>query len=200
MKSIEFPDQEEKDDIREARELWLKASTLADACALTAAWIEGIIAFFPGSFDSIENESKPITAELVEINRLGLWTQESQPGEDRPGWRQREFVHGLCEEVTAKKLEELSNRTDLVTLSFRPGTSSAGLIPATVSLEAGASLHLGQSLSLCDPESDAMGILLEHTTKDLAVVATGLWEVQIFDPVWGRTGQLFPGIIEALTD
>jgi hypothetical protein len=199
VKSIEFPDQDENEQVRESRELWLQARTLGDACELTASYLEGVVAFFPGHFDAIDTETGPIAAELAQINRLGLWTQESQPGASSEAERQREFLHGLCDESTAKKLEDLSNRTDLVTLSFLPGTSSFGQIPATASPDRGASLRLGQSLSLYQPESDALQVLLEHTTRDLAIVAIDLWEVQIFDPIWGRTGLLFPSVIETLT-
>lgn len=200
MKSLEFPDQDEQEDIREARELWQKARTLTDACELTAAWMEGVIAFNPGSVGGpIDKETGPIAVQLAQINRLRLWTQESQPGEDSPEWRQREFVHGLCEEATARKLEELSNRSDLVTLSFWPGTPSFGQIPASCSPEASASLHLGASSNFSDPDGDSWQVLLRDTTKELTLVAAGLREVQIFDPVWGRTGLLFPSIIEALS-
>ncbi len=200
MKSLEFPDQGEHEDIREARELWLTARTLADACALTAAWMEGVIAFNPGSVGGpIDKETAPIAHQLATINRIGLWTQESQPGEDHPDWRQRAFVHGLCEETTAEKLEQLSNRSDLVTLSFWPGTPSFGQIPASCSPGEAATLHLGASLNFSDPDGDSWQMLLQHTTNDLTLTAAGLREIQIFDPIWGRTGLLFPSIIESLS-
>lgn len=200
MKSLEFPDRDEREDIRESRELWLTARTFADACALTAAWMEGVIAFNPGSVGGpIDKETETIADQLAQINRLGLWTQESQPGEKSPDWQQREFVHGLCGEATATMLEELSNRSELVTLSFWPGTPSFGQIPASCSPTQGATLHLGASSNFSEPNSDSWQMLIQHTTKDLVLTAAGLREVQIFDPVWGRTGLLFPSIIETLS-
>lgn len=203
MKSLEFPDQDEKDDIREARELWLTARTLADARELTASWIEGILAFNPGAIGGIEDETVPIAGELAEINRRGLWTQESQPGEATDSGSQREFVHGLCSEAVAERLCLLSNRADLVTISFPPGnTISHGHIPVSAAPGAIATVHLGESRGLGDGDEDNefIRMLREHTTPELAREVASLWEIQIFDPVWGRTGLLFPSIIRALTD
>ncbi|MDQ0863506.1 DUF6919 domain-containing protein [Arthrobacter globiformis] len=197
--SIDMPENTEEGRLQAAQDLWHQTKTFEDACVMTAAWLEGIIPFMPGRFGAIESETGPIASDLAEINRLGLWTQESQPGEASENWAQREFIHGLCEEGTALRLELLSNRSDLVALSFRPGTTGFGLIPATASPGAVASLHLGQSMALCDEDSDFIQILQDYTTRELALVAVGLWEVQIFDPVWGRAGLLIPSVIEALS-
>jgi hypothetical protein len=170
--TVDIPENTEEGRLQAAQDLWHQTKTFEDACVMTAAWLEGIIPFMPGRFGAIESETGRIASDLAEINRLGLWTQESQPGEASENWAQREFIHG---------------------------TTGFGLIPATASPGAVASLHLGQSMTLCDEDSDFIQILQDYTTRELALVAVGLWEVQIFDPVWGRAGLLIPSVIEALS-
>lgn len=57
-------------------------------CALTAAWMEGVIAFKPGGVGgAIEAETETIANQLAQLYPLGRWTRESKPGGEGPDWQ-----------------------------------------------------------------------------------------------------------------
>lgn len=116
------------------RQLWEAARTLADLGVLTARWLEGNIHWLPlYSSDGPDPETTPLIEPLAEMNRLGLWTDQSQPGELGDGWAQRANVGGYADEATANALAAGLLDTDLLLIALPAALAedSALQIPIT---------------------------------------------------------------------
>lgn len=77
---------------------WRECASLEDAGELMAQWFEGYSRYIPGyAAAQPDAESEPLLVTLAKVNRLGLFTEQSQPGEATyNGSGQRAFVTGFC--------------------------------------------------------------------------------------------------------
>lgn len=89
------------------RALWASARTFADLGELMARWLEGGIrsrpAYTPGA--GPDEETGELIPLLAAVNRAGFLTDNSQPGDDGPGydgrrWQQRAAVEGFITDHT----------------------------------------------------------------------------------------------------
>jgi hypothetical protein len=109
------------------------------------------------------------------------------------GHGQRAFVTGRCSEQSAGIISAVLVGTDLVVLAFPPGESGSGQI--CVTLEGDREFTwLGSS----GGPSYAHETYTDWTNEVLAKSLAECWELQIFDPVWGRNSQLVPLLQKAL--
>lgn len=187
--------------------------------------IEQTIAFLEGRgsvpyhLGPIEDETKPLVPTLVQINRLGLVTTCSQPGEPLGGgvWPdgsrhtgiQRSFVTGICTETLAEFLHDRLGRTNMVfvarPLAFaneldlldRLGVTARERWAGTI-LDEKPLTHVGQWI-------DELGHWERGIApRSYAEIARECHAVAIMDPVWGRDALhgdgLLPQVLKALLD
>lgn len=179
------------------REVWRQANTLAAAGELTARWLDGASQYQPGTFaPTFDEETQTIAGELSRVNRLGLFTKESQPGV-RPdsGHAQRQYVTAFCNAPTAHRLLDLSSRTELIAVAHSPGEASRASIPVT--------LHDGEVTTVLGSsenpiESAQIRDWAEETNDTLALLLSESWYVELLDPVWGRDDLLLPALLKTL--
>lgn len=106
------------------RQLWQQANTFAELCELSARFIEGQIEFHPGWISSqLYEESLPYRGVLASINRGGLLTYMSQPG-DAPlsqnySSGKRAFLSGFMPSIEAQYLREALRYTGLYVAVYR---------------------------------------------------------------------------------
>ncbi|KIS28248.1 hypothetical protein TV39_06635 [Arthrobacter sp. SPG23] len=183
--------------LRSDRGAWRQATTLEAAGELTARWLESHSEYQPGTFaPSFDEETRPIAAELAEINRNGLFTKESQPGiRSDTGHAQRQYVTGFCSAAAAAELMALSTRSELVSIGHAPGEVSAAAVPVTFDGDAVVTV-LGSSENPVD--EDALRDWSEETNDALALLLADSWYVEVLDPVWGRNDVLLPEVLAAL--
>lgn len=185
--------------------------------------IEQTIAFLEGRgsvpyhLGPIEDETKRLVPQLVEINRLGLVTTCSQPGEPLSTgvWpdgsshdgMQRSFLTGICTLTLADFLHDRINRTNMVCV-VRP----LALTDEFDRLERlGATDGERWIVTLLDGEPvTAVGHWIDELThwgreitpRQYAEIAASCCAVAIMDPVWGRdalhTDGLLPAVLGAL--
>src|SRR5579875_366519 len=107
---------------------WTKATTLQQLGELVAEWLEGRISV-PIYNDGPDPETEPLIPALAHLNRSGLVTDCSQPGEiDRDG-AQRAAVSGYCEQDVAERLASVSVRGDLIVISQPAGLEAPYQLP-----------------------------------------------------------------------
>ncbi|MEW2493746.1 hypothetical protein AB0942_09385 [Streptomyces nodosus] len=167
--------------------LWRPARTLNDLGRLTAGWLEGSITYLPADYgDGPEEETAPLISVLAEANRNGYVTVFSQPGLAFPGGdAQRAAVGGFCDENLARRIEAAVLRTDLIALVTRPGGDSPSRIPVTI--------DGGEPFTWIGNPLDSYEIS-HHYGRDCphALDAlTAAWQVEVFDPRWGREDVLW---------
>ncbi|WP_427172285.1 DUF6919 domain-containing protein [Arthrobacter sp. 92] len=174
---------------------WRNCTTLEGACELTARWLEGSFRYVPGyRVQQPAGQPGPMSQALADINRLGFLTDDSQPGAAiSGGYGQRAFVTGRCSEQSAATISALLVETELVVLVFPPGESGSGQI--CVTLEADREFTwLGRS----GGPSYSLEAYSDWSNETLAKALVDCFELQIFDPVWGRNSKLMPALQAAL--
>lgn len=166
---------------------WRKCFNFETACELTAEWLEGRRHYQPGYMAAQPApETGPITQPLADINRRGFMTTESQPGEMiSDGQGQRAYVTGLCSEETAGLLSAILAGSELVSIWFPPGSGGTGQVCVTIDDHKEVT-HLGRS----GGSQSRFEEYRHETNESLARMLTDLWELHIFDPVWGRNSKL----------
>lgn len=175
---------------------WRNCTTLEGACELTARWLEGRFGYVPGyRTHQSAGEPGPMSGALASINRLGFLIDDSQPGVGMTeGYGQRAFVTGRCSEKAAPGISAALVETELVVLGFPPGESGSGQI--CVTLDGSREFTwLGRS----GGPSYAHETYGDWTNETVARTLAECWELQIFDPVWGRNNKLIPALQAALT-
>ncbi len=187
--------------------------------------IEQTIAFLerrgsvPYHHGPIDEETYPLVRTLVEINRNGFVTTNSQPGTpmqtyvwpdgSRHEATQRSFLTGICTTPLAMFLHDRLNRTDKVIverpLAFANAFDRLDNTGATAGERWVVTLlddkplttvgHWIDELSLWEP-----GI----SPKSSGQIAMECCAVAIMDPVWGRdalhSDGLLPQVLKALLD
>ncbi|ALV43212.1 hypothetical protein AU252_20300 [Pseudarthrobacter sulfonivorans] len=174
---------------------WQMCTDLETACELTAEWLEGKRHYQPGYMAAQPaSETGPISLQLAAINRLGLLTSDSQPGEAlTEGSGQRAYVTGYCSENTAALVSAVLTVTDIVALWGPPG--APGSMQVCVSLDGYEEFsHLGRRGS----REDTFEEYRYEANETLAAIIADAWELHIFDPVWGRSDYLLPRLKLAL--
>lgn len=183
-----------------ARELdeWGAAATHEAFGALTAAWLLGAGQYYPAyAAASPADETAPLLSDLARLNRVGFVTDGSQPGVpfDSKGSAQRAYVTGYCSESTAEKICSGLRSSDLVIMSFSPGSLGDGSI--VVTLDEGIEYTwLGRRP---DP-GELLELYTDRAGPRLGALVESSWELQVFDPQWGRNDVLLPSLLRVLDD
>lgn len=173
--------------------LWLSARSIADLSELGAQWLEGLIRWQPCyCADRPDPETDELTPVLASINRSGLWTINSQPGEVDDEWAQRATVSGYCTEATCNAILAATIDSDLIVLALPAVLDSVVQIPVSrwgnvENTWAGAN---------SDPASCYAGQLPEAAVDAIR----GAWYVEVTDPVWGRNDLLWDVVLTGLRE
>ncbi|MFJ9521790.1 DUF6919 domain-containing protein [Kitasatospora sp. NPDC101801] len=119
---------------RADRRAWRSAATLADLGELTAQWLEGTRASWPGYVpgygpDSETTDTPGLVRALALANRAGYVTNASQPGEHGPDqgqdwWAQRTAVSGFVADPQAlHTLRLVAESYGLLYVEHQPDTA-----------------------------------------------------------------------------
>lgn len=93
--------------------VWGRAVSIAQLGELTARWLEQDLKWHPAYLGSPDPETWPIVPVLAQLNRAGLVTLGSQPGQFvyKIGNCQRSFVDGVASTECIESLTEMCART-----------------------------------------------------------------------------------------
>jgi hypothetical protein len=170
---------------------WDDARSIDDLARATIAFLRGELNQTPSHGAPPDPETAPLVADLIALNIAGFVTTSSQPGDRDPRWPQRAYVQGICSEEVAARIEMGLLGTELVVLSFAPGSTGDGNI--AVSLDEGLPFtFLGRRDSAGEAEFYSNG------SSALDAVLADVWSLQVFDPAWGRNDRLWPTLTAAL--
>lgn len=173
-----------------ALQLWEGANTLGDLCRLGASWLEGTLSSHL-TYQRPDTETLPLLPALAEFNRLGYWTDHSQPGEDFDGWQQRAHVTGYCSQETSNRILTAAASTDLIVLAS-PAPMEYWL-PILIS-RGGRTENTWGAVHVPPREEFRHDELSEEALQALDVS----WFVEVIDPVWGRNDLLWEAVLTAL--
>ena len=177
---------------------WASVSNLRELAECVTDFLVGDLPFNPFYYDYRPAvETVPIARHLVQLNRLGLATDCSQPGLDRGVWRQRAFVSGLADLDLARHLAKQLVHTDLIAFIsplLKPHESFDLWLDVPVTLhERSPVTWIGGRMAADDLFT---GIVEETslTSQELA----GYFSIQVLDPVWGRADYLWDALTTTL--
>jgi len=179
---------------RADRKRWASARTLADLGNLTALWLEGEIRKMPNYDGPPAPETRELVPVLAALNRAGLVTHGSQPGEadSGNGWEQRAAVECFASPDLAGRLHATLEDGPGFLVRVREASrrmSWKGAIP--VSLDQGQVFtQFGVQLSRRFLRDSWEGYGTCH--GEAVAALCGARQVTIVDPQWGRNDRLWP--------
>ena len=173
-------------------------SNLRELADCVSDFLGGDLPFNPFYYDYRPAiETMPIVDHLVELNRLGLATDCSQPGLDRDVWRQRAFVSGLADLDLARHLAERLVHTDLIAFIsplLKPHESFDLWLDVPVTLHERSPVTWIGGRMAADDLFTGIAEETSLTSQELA----GYYSVQVLDPVWGRADYLWDALTTTL--
>lgn len=174
---------------------WKACSTWVEAGELAAQWLEGKRSFQPCYMGAgPDSESSPLLAALARINRLGFFTDQSQPGVPIvDGCGQRAFVSGYCSETMAAVVSAELLESELVVIVIPPGGSGGGQVCVTV--DGGDEFSW---VGIAGTSYEAADEYLPDTNMTFASLLSERWQMHVFDPRWGRKDLLWARMLPAL--
>ena len=177
---------------KDAPKLWREAKSFEELCELNAQFIEGELDFSPTyGASSLDSESEALVPYLAALNRAGILTTCSQPGEDNGYSKQRAYLDGLALKDTALRLDRLSMCSDLYIMTTEPGRYKGCMMPITIDVFRPHSW--GGAASLDDETgifSEVLGFE-EHCSKSAMLELREAWEICVIDLCWGRDRYLW---------
>jgi hypothetical protein len=170
---------------------WAEAGSVSRLRELAARFVEGKLRARPHYFGAmVDSETEGLTGALAAINRAGLLTDNSQPGEEIDGWAQRAWISGFATETVIDTLLAGCLDTDLLVLALPPGMAQGARV--CISRD-------GQKESTWSGAFEPLLELYFNGSEKLTSELVELWCVDIIDPVWGRNDLLWPTVQAALT-
>lgn len=187
---------------RADRRAWKTASTLPELGEVTAQWLEGRLASQPGYQPNYgpDEETLPHVGTLAAINRAGLVTGSSQPGEVGIGWdgawyEQRAAVEGLVA-ADGRLLRRLVAAAEsaglLVVVHDRLDAPGTGAVPVTTR-NTETVTAFGGALSRSD-----LRLLWQGFPRAQSLAAEAV-QLTLVDPHWGPSSRLWD-VLDAIAD
>ncbi len=176
------------------RSLWRQARCLEDVAELTARWLEGSVRVSPSYGGRPHAETQELMPLLVDLNRAGVLTSQSQPGyvgegADGARWEQRAGLEGFCHEDLAESLVRTASAMGMyVTAYDRSGRLwDDHMLDELIVTTRDGEPHtaFGRWQGVHDLEVD-YGRLHQRVVRDLRDSC----QIAVVDPQWGRTGVL----------
>lgn len=174
----------------EADEPWVHAVSLEELGELVARWLGGDLSASLSQDGPPDDETEPLISTLVEMNRTGYWTDQSQPGQADGSYFQRAHVSGYCSESVANAICAAAVGTELVVLALPALHDSCIQIPISRWSRIEYTWAGGHT-------SVEEGLGGQISPQALAEVATS-WRVEVVDPSWGRDDLLWEVVLTAL--
>jgi len=195
--------------LRRDEERWLRAKSYDDLLRLNVLFLEGKIVAHPWSVvrpeDLLKWESPALNEEtarirdaLVALNKLGLFTESSQPGlyvkTGRYAIEQRAYVDGYAPKALADRLlRALDGQDGLVAL--RPVEKPTKLVVVTRQGGPRGALKPFTWVGRATPVEVVMeGRIGSKALKELARCA----DIAAYDKKWRRNTHLWPALVAAL--
>jgi hypothetical protein len=171
------------------RALWSEVDDLAGIGGLTARWLEGDITYRPARDGRAPGgETAELVPVLAALNRAGFVTDFSQTALPlHAGSARRAAVGGFCDMRMRLDLARAIATTDVVALWFPPAVKSVAQV--VVTLDAGKEVTWLGTATAPDAIEYSYG---EDLSLDGLEALIDAWQVQLFDPVWGRGDVLWP--------
>lgn len=161
---------------------WADAESLEDLGELTARWLQGEGFEHPLYGDGPDGETAEILSDLVVLNRGGLVTTFSQPGEpiDEEGFGQRAAVEGYASEELARRIATVTLHTEVLVFIYEPGWKGGCQVPISI-----AEHH---PYTWCGAVFGAEELTWwgEMCSPQGMLTLLGAWTVVAIDPKWGR--------------
>lgn len=177
---------------KDAERLWRDAKNFEELCELNARFIEGDIDFSPThGASSLDEESKPLLMYLTALNRAGILTLCSQPGEDYGHSKQRAYLDGLALKETASRLDRLSLTSDLYIMTTEPGRYKGCMMPVTID---GFRPHSWGGAATLDDETGIFPEVLhfeKYCGESAMQELREAYQVCVIDLCWGRERYLW---------
>ena len=114
---------------------WRQVTTLPEQADLVVRWLDGEHPYLPWHPGAPDPETQPLLQMLTEINRAGLVTHWSQPGQDTPQWRQRANLAGYGEPQLVERVRLAAVTAGLI-VQTSPGSDWVETDRPVVSQEA----------------------------------------------------------------
>jgi hypothetical protein len=170
---------------------WRQAGSVSRLRELTARFLEGTLRAHPNYLaGSVACETEGLTDVLAALNRLGLLTDNSQPGGTVDGHQQRAWVSGYATEAVVDALLAGTLRTEVMVLALPPGMTEGARVCVTRSD--------GEECTWAGAFDDPLSVY-GTGSRPLAGQLARLWSVDVIDPEWGRGGVLWATVRTALT-
>ena len=177
---------------------WSEVRTFEELCAVNIRFLRGELPESPGHGGPPDPETSEIQDALIELNRRGFLTTESQPGTIfSPHAKQRAYVTGLAKAPVAADIAARELYSDLIVLRFQPvadalaaSETECSTFRITATVDEGC---IYGALGL--PEWDDLARFMEicpHIRTELIP----LWSIQILDPQWGRKKYLWDTLLQ----
>ncbi|GAA3267910.1 DUF6919 domain-containing protein [Streptomyces lavendulae] len=176
---------------------WRDAGTIAEIGQVMARWLTGEVRGWSGHGDGVDPETRHLLPTLVALNRAGVVTTNSQPGEvgtgyDGAHWRQKAFAAVIVDDrsplldrlirsanssgLTVLRGNRYPGLTVLTDRNGEPQMALAGSVPRN---------HLAREWSCLG--SQGLKELRDHGAV-----------LHVVDPVWGRDDRLWPALTSAI--
>jgi hypothetical protein len=182
--------------VQESEEqLWKDAKSLRECAELTARWLEGTIAYYPGYGGPADDETMPLVPILVRLNRAGILTTFSQPGwgDISSGSAQRASFDGYTSETIAKQIAAIALCRPVIVFAYPPECEGGYYIPVSTG-EFHPSCWSGRP---CRVEESGFEEGFSFSPSALADFRSA-WELAVIDPKWGREDYLWSVLEEWL--
>lgn len=177
---------------KDAARLWREAKSFGELCELNAQFIEGEIDYSPTyGASSLDEESGPLLTHLAALNRAGILTLGSQPGQDHGHSKQRAYLDGLALKETALRLDRLSMTSNLYIMTTEPGRYNGCTMPITIDEfrphSWGGASHLDDETGMFPEVVHFEKYCSPSAMQELSEA----WEVCVIDLCWGREQYLW---------
>lgn len=186
-------------------------------------FLSGKIESCPTHGGPLEEESQVIKAQLLAINRLSVLTIDSQPGllkangsgniywrgrerlVDRIECRQRAALLCFMYKPQLEKLKKAFVKKDYLIFAQRAKVGvDSGAPRFTTPITTTSFVYRGKERTITESRQSTDGwiscdmeMILEGSSEK-KMILKNLYQVNLLDPVWGRTTQLFDDLIVAL--
>ena len=176
---------------------WSEVRTFEELCEVNIRFLRGELPESPCHFGPPDPETSEIREALIELNRRGFLTTDSQPGIlSSPHERQRAYVTGLARDPVAADIAARELYSDLIVLRFQPvavlgeAESDSSTFRITATVDDGC---IYTALGL--PDWDELAHYMEACPHIHAELIP-LWSIQILDPQWGRKDYLWQTLLQ----
>lgn len=167
---------------------------------LNIRFIQGELSETPSILGPLDEESAPLVPALLELNSLGMFTTNSQPGLEEDGLRQRSWISGLIPVDIAGKVEWLFSQRDDGVFAMMGEVVAVDEECGPLSNRVVVTTDQGEPYTRVGWNEDLSYLLGYNTlrTTTLTELASNLMWLSVIDSVWGRQTTAIDAVLEVL--